>query len=229
MKNIILTLLLLFTLISCNNNTNKIEVTFLKTDLSDSHPIELSFLRLSNKDSIIYNKKTIERISVGKKIIFDSLPNGEYILEYSNIELQNIVKHIKLQNNQIYRSKIIYDSLPLNNYYKKIPINNLKNGESYKLFTWGGCVARMESFYQISNKNNEYFFESNAVKNKLLKDEDLKAIEKFEAELYALRGKGGCHSTGKMTYSFTKNNKTDTINEFACNWNTYRILMRKLH
>lgn len=229
MKKHILIFLLIFTLISCNKDYNKIEITFFKTDLSDSIPIEYSILKLSNKDSIIYSKKPIDDIYIGKKIIFDSLLNGEYIIEYSNIEQQSIVKHIKLKNNQTYQSKIIFDSLPLNNYYKIIPINNLKNGESYKLFTWGGCVARMESFYQISNNNNEYFFESNAVKNKLLKDEDIKAIEKFEAELYALRGKGGCHSTGKMTYSFTKNNKTDTINEFTCNWNTYRILMRKLH
>jgi hypothetical protein len=228
-KNTIILILLLFSLISCNNHYNKIEITFLKSDIKDSIPIKYSLLKLSRKDSIIFNKNIIDQIVVGEKYIFDSLPNGEYILEYSNIKEDTIIKHINLKNSRIYQSKILFDSLPLEKYHKYVPINNLKSGESYKLFTWGGCMVRMESFYRISNEGNMYFMDSNVDKKRLLKKEEIKAFEKFEAGLYALREKGTCHSTGQMTYAFSKNNKKDTINEMTCNWNGYSLLMNKLY
>ena len=219
----------LITFISCKNNYNKIEITFSKSNIDDTIPIRYSFFKLSNKDLIIYNKNIIESILVDKKYVFDSLPNGEYLLEYSTIKQDTIIEKINLTNNKIYQSKILFDSLPLEKYYNNTPINNLRNGESYKLSTWGGCIARMESFYKITNLNNKYLLNSNVDIKRVLTDSEIAAIKKFEAELLALKGKGTCNSSGRMTYSISKGNNTDTLSEMTCNWNGYTSLMSKLY
>ncbi|MFC4740469.1 hypothetical protein ACFO3U_10740 [Flavobacterium ponti] len=232
MKNAIIRTLQIFfliTFISCNSSYNKIEIVFSKSDLKDTIPIKYSLFNLSNKDSVIYKKKIIEYIIVNKKYVFDSLPNGEYILEYSDIKQDTFTKKINLRNNEVYKTKIIFDSLSLEKYYSHTPINNLRNGESYKLFTWGGCIARMESFYKITNLNNKYLLDSNLDNQKILTKDEIKAINKFEAELLALKGKGICNSTGQMSYSISKQNKIDTISEMTCNWNSYNLLMSKLY
>jgi len=232
MKNTITKTLLIFlvsTLLSCNNHHNKIEIIFFKSNVKDSPPIKYSFLKLSNKDSVIFKKKINDRITIGKKYVFDSLPTGQYILQYSDIKQDTFKKRINLKNNEVYRSKIIFDTLPLEKYYKYVPINNLKNGESYKLLTWGGCLARMESFYQITYLDNQYLLDSYLDTKRILTNDERTAIKKFEAELYALKGKGTCESTGQMTYSITKDKKTDTITEMTCNWNGYSLLMSKLY
>lgn len=232
MKNAIIRILLIFfliTLISCNRSYNKIEIFFSKSDLKDTIPIKYSLFKLSNKDSVIFKKKIIEYITVDKKYVFDSLPNGEYILEYSDIKQDTFTKRINLRNNEVYKTKIIFDSLPLEKYYSLTPISNLRNGESYKLFTWGGCIAKIESFYKITNFKNKYLLDSNLDSEKILNDEEIKAIKKFEAELLALNGKGICNSTGQMTYSISKQNEIDTISEMTCNWNSYDLLMSKLY
>nr|WP_294938616.1 hypothetical protein [uncultured Flavobacterium sp.] len=229
MEKAIVITLLIFSLFSCNNHYNKIEITFSKSDTNDTIPIKYSLFKLSNKDSVIYKKDIIDYIAINEKYVFDSLPNGEYILEYSDIKHDSFIKRINLKNNEVYRSKILFDSLPLKKYYKLIPINNLKNGESYKLRTWGGCIARMESFYQITNLNEKYLLDSNADSKRILTNNEINAIKKFEAELFALNGKGTCNSTGRMTYSISKDSKIDTLAEMTCNWNSYNLLMNKLY
>lgn len=230
MKKYLLFLTLIMTIfISCEKNYNKIEVVFFKSDSRDTIPIRYSYFKLSNKDSIFYNKEIRHQIAVNKPFIFDSLPDGNYKLEYSTILNDTFTKSINLKNNQIYQSKIIFDSLPLQKYYKSVPINNLKNGESYKLLTWGGCVATMYSFYEIKNENDKYYFNSYSQTKKVLTVKNLEEIKKFEAQIYALNGKGGCNSTGQMTYTITTKTKVDTLKEMTCNWHGYQILMNELH
>jgi len=221
--------LIILTLISCKKSNNKIEIIFSKTDSRDSMPIRYSLFKLSSGDSVFYNKEIRYQIDLHKPYLFDSLPDGNYKLEYSNIINDTFIKNISLKDNQVYKSKIIFDSLSLQKYYKSVPINNLKNGESYKQYCWGGCVASMHSFYQIKNNDDIYYFNSYTEKNKKLTETDLKAIEKFEAEIYFLNGKGSCNSTGQMTYTFSKENKIDTLKEMTCNWHGYEILMGELN
>ncbi|KGO85462.1 hypothetical protein Q764_14065 [Flavobacterium suncheonense GH29-5 = DSM 17707] len=232
MKNAIIIAFLVFFLTaftSCNKAYNKIEITFSKSDVKDTIPIRYSLLKLLNEDSIIFEKKVIDDIKIGEKYVLDSLPNGNYILEYSDIKSDIHARKINLNNNSVYKSTIIYDSLPLEKYYKYAPLNNLKKGESYKLFTWGNSCARMESFYEIKNINGKYFLNSNVDNKRLLTDDEIKSIKKFEAELYALNGKGTCNSTARMDYVIIKGIKRDTIIEKTCNWKGYNLLMSKLY
>lgn len=221
--------LIILNLISCKKSNNKIEIIFSKTDSRDSTPIRYSLFKLSSGDSVFYNKEIRHQIDLNKSYLFDSLPDGDYKLEYSNITNDTFKKVISLSDNQIYKSKVIFDSLPIQKYYKSVPINNLKNGESYKQYSWGGCVASMHSYYQIKKNDDVYYFNSYNEKNKKLSQADLKAIEKFEAEIYFLNGKGTCGSTGQITYTFSKENKIDTLREMTCNWRGYELLMKYLN
>lgn len=221
--------LIILNLISCKKSNNKIEIIFSKTDSRDSMPIRYSIFKLSSGDSVFYNKEIRHQIDLNKSYLFDSLPDGDYKLEYSNITNDTFKKVISLSDNQIYKSKVIFDSLPIQKYYKSVPINNLKNGESYKQYSWGGCVASMHSYYQIKKNDDVYYFNSYNEKNKKLSQADLKEIEKFEAEIYFLNGRGTCNSTRQMTYTFSKENKTDTLKEMTCNWRGYEILMGELN
>jgi len=230
MKHYFLFLILaISTLISCKKGNNKIDITFVKTDSRDSTQIRYSLFKLSTEDSVFYNKEIRHQIDLHKPYLFDRLPDGDYKLEYSNIINDTFRKIISLKGNQVYKSEIIFDSLPIHKYYKSVPINNLKNGESYKQYSWGGCVATMHSFYQIKRNNDQYYFSSYMKKNKKLTEANLKAIEKFEAEIYFLNGKGSCNSTSQITYTFLKENKIDTLKEMTCNWHGYEILMKELH
>jgi len=229
-KYFLFLILIISVLTSCKKSYNKIEIIFSKTNSRDSIPIRYSLFKLSKGDSIFYNKEIRHQINLNRLYLFDSLPDGDYKIEYSNITNDTFRKNISLKNNQIYKSEIIFDSLPLHKFYKSVPINNLKNGESYKQYSWGGCTSTMHSFYEIKNNNDKYYFNSYTEKNKKLTETDLKAIERFEAEIYFLNGKGSCNSTGQMVYTFSKKeNKIDTLREMTCNWHGYEILMRELN
>ena len=39
------------------------------------------------------------KIKIGKKYVFDSLPNGQYVLQYTDIKQDTFTKRINLKNN----------------------------------------------------------------------------------------------------------------------------------
>ncbi len=228
-KNVLLLLYCSITLIGCKKSYNKIDITFIKSESNDSIPIKYCLFKLSDKDTALFNKYILEQIIVNKHYVFDSLPDGKYVLEYSNLTQDTLTKVINLKNNLVYETRILYDSLPLEKYYNETPIHNLKEGEKYTFFRWGGSIARMESFYDVTKLDHKYYLNTYSDTMKLLNHNDIIAIKKFEAELLALNNKGFCRSSDQMTNTLSKGNQTDTIREMTCNWYGYESLMRKIY
>lgn len=216
----------MFLMFGCKNY-NTIEVTFLKSNPKDTFSIKYNLFKLSNEDSVIFKNTVFQNIKVGEKLVFDSLPNGKYVLEYFDICGNQKQKKILLKNNN-YESKIIFDSLPVKKYLNKIPLNTLENGNSYKIVNWSSCV-RLESYYQITKLRDEYYLDSYGHKKRKLNEKELNAIRLFESELLALRNIGSCNSTGNTNYCIQKDNKMDTIIDRTCNWNGYNLLASELY
>ena len=213
----------------CNKKeNNRIEIKIKRKDLNDSSAIKHFNFELSNQDKVLFKNKIVLNLKLEDLLSFDSLPNGQYNLKYNTIQNESINKKIILFNSKIHKEEIIYDDINYANYIKKTPINNLKNNQSYKLLRYGGCESREESFYIIKNLNGRLLFTTNLFKNKILDNKEIAAIQKFEAELMSLNGKGSCMSTGQMTYIITKEKFTDTLKEMTCNWYGYEKMIKQL-
>ena len=221
MKKIILVALTTLFIIGCNKTSNKLGIVLSKTNVLDSAKIKLVHLYLKNSDSIVYKIDRPTYFSFRDTIKLDSLRDGNYELDYLNIAGDKIKRDFSLNNGSVKFVNIIYDSLALMKIYTKVPINQIKEGESYTVDKRGGCVASMYS---------GHYFESVNITKKLLDERQIKAIERFEAELLAIRGKGVCGGTGAMTYRVIKDrNVVDEIRDYTCDWNGYETMMLQVN
>jgi hypothetical protein len=215
--------------VSCNKPSNKLDIILSKGEIVDSSYINMNFICLKNKDSIIYKITKPVRFNYIDTLKFDSLSDGEYELEYIDIVGNTIVNKFRLKDNISKSIRIVCDSIMSKSFYPIIPFNNLKDNESYTIERKGGCVATMFSYYKIFRSKNDYYYESLNIHKKLLKDEEIKNIQKFEAELLAINGKGTCGGTGRMTYKIIKNKMGRSITDHACNWHEFENMMSKVN
>lgn len=230
MKNTILILFILVLFVGCNKPSNKLTIVFSKTNPVDSVSTWIRFLQLKNQDSVVYKAFPLLRMSSGDTLKIDSLYNGDYILEFNNLIGERVRKNVSLNNNELKAVKIVFDSIPLDKFYSKIPFNHLKDNESYTIEGKGGCVATMYCHYIIEKQKGNYYFKSTNISNRLLKSEEIKAIKKFESELFAIEGRDVCFGTGRMTYKVVKNGtETHSITDNTCNWSGWSNMMFKLN
>lgn len=229
MKNIILILFALC-FVSCNQPLNKLDIILSKGEIADSSYINMNFLCLKNKDSIIYKISKPVRFNYIDTLKFDSLSDGEYELKYVDIVGNTITNKFLLKDNFSKRIKIVCDSIASEPFLPKIPFNKIKDNESYRIEGKGGCIATMYCHYVIEKHNGDYYFENINQSKRLLTPQEIKAVQKFESELLAIKGKNLCISTGRMTYKIIHDGvEIDSIIDNTCgNWNGWSNLMSKV-
>lgn len=228
MKNTILVLFTVSLLVGCKKPASRLDIILSKSDAADSAYINIDFLTVRNKDSVVFKAKGHERFNSPDTLRFSNLPDGEYELAYSDMIGDRIKRKISLKNSESKAVKIVFDSISLDKFYPKIPFNHLKDNESYRLEGKGGCVATMYCGYTIEKQKGNYYFKNVNISKKLLKSEEIKAIKRFESELLAIENKDICMSTGRMTYKIIQNNVEHSIVDNTCNWNGWSNLMSKL-
>jgi hypothetical protein len=228
MKNTILVLFTVLLLVGCKKSANRFDIILSKSDAADSAYINIDFLSVSNKGSIIYKAETHQRFDFLDTVSLNNLPDGDYELVYNDMIGDRIERKISLKNNESKAVKIVFDSISLDRFYTKIPFNHLKDNESYTIEGKGGCMATMYCHYTIEKHKQVYYFESVNIPKRLLKPEEIKAVKRFESELLAIQGKDICSSTGRMTYTILQDEKKTRIVDNTCNWNGFENLMRKV-
>lgn len=220
----VLSIIILF--ISCKKETKTLNIILNKTEKVDSSSIRFQILKLYNSDSLFYDVNYRHQFNFRDTIIVDNLPIGTYTLEYNDIVGNLITKYIDLRT--ITEIKISTDSIDIEKFRNKIPLINLKNNSYYEVNMQGGCVASFYGFYKISRIQDKYYIETFNSKKRLLNPDEIKAIEKFEAELYAIDGKVLCSSTGKKTFEIITDD-VKIISDNTCSWNGWTNLFSKLN
>lgn len=228
MKNTILILSSVLVLVGCKKSSSRLDIIISKRDVTDSAYINVDYLSIRNKDSVIYKTRTHQRFDFLDTISLNNLPDGEYELVYNNLIGEKVKRKVLLKNNELETVKIIFDSILSDKFYAKIPFNHLKDNESYTIEGKGGCGATMYCHYTIEKQKKSYYFKNENISNRLLKSEEIKAIKRFESELLAIENRNVCMSTGRMTYKITQNNLEHSIVDNTCNWNGWSNLMSKL-
>ncbi|MNK16758.1 hypothetical protein D3C87_349280 [compost metagenome] len=214
--------------VSCNKPSNRLDIILSKIDLTDSLAVKINFLQLKNHNSVIYKVRLPMRFNYLDTLKFDNLSDGEYELEYLDIVGDTITNKFRLNDNVSKRIRIVYDSIASRHFLSEIPFNNLKDNELYRIEGKGGSVASMYCYYTVKKQGQDYYFESVNKSKRLLNPNDIKAIQKFEAELLAIEHKNMCISTGRMTYKIVKDGVEHEITDNTCNWNGWSNLMSKL-
>lgn len=206
------------------------DIILSKIDLTDSLAIKINFLQLKNHNSVIYKVRLPMRFNYLDTLKFDNLSDGEYELEYLDIVGDTITNKFRLNDNVSKRIRIVYDSIASSNFLSEIPFNNLKDNGLYRIEGKGGSVASMYCYYTVKKQGQDYCFESVNTPKKLLTLQEIKAVQKFESELLAIKDKHICTSTGRMTYKIIQNGiEIDSIIDKTCgNWNGWSNLMSKV-
>ncbi|QEE50234.1 hypothetical protein FUA48_11790 [Flavobacterium alkalisoli] len=205
-------------LLSCNKGDNSLNVIITRVDPNCNASINLLFLDIKTSDSLFYKIKGYEGFDVNDTIKLINLPDDEYELKYFSMLGDYISRKIKLNDGDSKTITIVYDSIYSDNYINKTPIYNLRSGSSYTISRSGGCMASMTSSYTIKREGDNYYDINKDGYEILLTDKMKKAIQKFEAELLAIKGKNECNSTGMMTYVINSSELKDTIMDKTCNW-----------
>ena len=228
MKNTILVLFTVLLLVSCKKSANKLDIILSKSDFVDSAYINIDFLCVQSEDSVFFKAIGHKRFKFRDTISLSDLPNGDYELAYNDMIGERIKKKFSLKGSEQKIVKIVFDSIGSDKFYSKIPFNNLKNAESYTIEGDGGCVGTMHYQYKIEKNNDGYYLERLRVPKRLLKPEEVKAVQKFESELLAIENKDLCMSTGRFTYKIISKGTEHTITDNTCNWNGLENLMHRL-
>lgn len=227
MKFKILLLFFIILNLSCRKNSGNLNIVFEKNEILDSLPFTINGLELKKRDSLYFkHKNTFLNYSLHDTFKIENLDYGLYELQYIDIIGNKISRKININDKVTHKIQI--DSIDSSSKLNKTPLMNLKNNESYKIETSGGCVASMYSFYVVEKVNNEYFFESIKIKKTKLDTLDLSYLNKFESELLTINGKNICLSTGRMTYKIIKNGNELVIVDNTCNWNGWGNLFLKM-
>lgn len=222
-------LLIIFTsifLISCKEETKKLNIVLTKNEKTDSTSNRFNSLSLAKSDSLFYKINNITNFKFQDTIVIDNLPIGEYKLEYVDIIGNLITKPINLKNTT--EIKIVADSNDIKKFENKTPITNLKKNNYYTIKMKGGCVASFHGYYKINRIENNYYIETFNIKKKIITKSEFNAIKKFESELFTIDGKNICSSTGKMTFEIITDN-TKIITDNTCNWNGWSNLYLNLN
>lgn len=223
----LLYIFILFFLTGCTQDRNKLEVKFLRVDTANTEAVTIHGLEIKNADSVFYKTPRYHYTSESR-LKFDSLPDGEYEIKFLDILNKRKVRKFSLKDDESKIVEIAYDSIDIHEFIDKAPISNLKDGESYRVETKGGCVATMYGYYIVTKKNDSTYFEAPYRKLKKLTKDQIKAIRKFEAELLAINGVDVCMSTGRMHYKIIVNGKVIEITDNTCNWSGWNTMMYKI-
>lgn len=212
-------LLITLLLINCKNYNNKITIKYHYKNTSINEPIKYSILKLYSDDSVYFEKSIREDIHLDKSIIIDSLPNEKLTLEYSVLDGRIKKENINLTKEISKKINIEFNNINYEKFQSKIPINNLKNGEKYKMYAKNtrGPASFYNSF-TITKEHDNYYFQSIDKPKRKLNNKNIEALKKFETELYYLNNKGIASNTSGFIFTFIKNNQTDTLKEFTSNW-----------
>jgi hypothetical protein len=184
-------------------------------------------IRVKSADSILF-AKDYYRFSETDTLKLDSLSDGNYEIEYSDILGNRKIQKFNLNGGEKQVLDIVFDSIDIRNFIKEVPINTIKNWESYKVERKGGCIATMYGYYTVSKTNGSFYFDTPYRKARLLTRSQIKAVKKFEAELLAINGADVCISTGRMHYKIICNGKVTEITDNTCNWHGWEILMSQI-
>lgn len=226
---IILSFLFLAILYGCSKPSNKLTVTFARVNPDDSSYFRFSHFKVRNDDTLIFKNKGLASYDAASIVVIDSLPDGNYYLEYTDLFGKAITKSVRVSN-QHKILKIITDSVDVSGYYNKTPIQLLKDDESYTINGQGGCVTTMYTSYTVRKLDDKYYLDVPRKKGHKLSQAGFEAIRQFEAELLAIEGFELCQSTGAFTYTVEKNSKVlKTIKDRACNWNGLRKMFFTLN
>lgn len=215
---IVFSFLFLAMLYGCSKSSNKLTITFARVNPDDSSYFRFSHFKVRNDDSLIFQKSGLASYCRGSIVDFDSLPDGNYYLDYTDLFGKAITKSIRLSN-QNKTLKIITDSVHVSDYYNKTPIQLLKDDESYTINGQGGCVATLYTTYTVRKLINQYYLDTPRTKEHKLSQAGIDAIRQFEAELLAIERYELCQSTGSFTYKIVKNGQVlKSIDDRTCNW-----------
>lgn len=223
-------LLLYLLLINCKNYNNKIDIKYNYGNTTNKEPIRHSILKVYSNDSLYFEKSIREDIQTNKNIIIHSLPNEKLTLEYSLLDGTIKKENIDLTKEISKKINIEFNNIKYENFNSNIPINNLKNGEKYIMFAKNtrGPASFYNSF-TITKEHNNYYFQSIDNPKRKLNNKNIQALKKFESELYYLNKKGIASNTTGFIFTFTKNNKTDTLVEFTSNWHGLSELYKNIN
>jgi hypothetical protein len=227
MKKILL-IIFIFQLISCKKQVGSIDVIVAKSEITDSTSSRLFGLSLKNSDSTFYKFKGLNSFKFQDTIKIDSIPVGEYELEYLDIIGNKVSKSIEVKRGKPNVFKILTDSIDSRKFENEIPFSNLNDNSFYTVEKNGGCVVSLYGFYKISRIGSIYYIESSNLEKKKLSQKDIIAIIKFESELFAINGKEICSSTGRNIFTITTD-KVVSITDDTCNWNGWSNLFFKLN
>jgi hypothetical protein len=227
MKKTLYIILLITSLLGCKEKRSNLSIVFSKIEKEDSTSISLNGLFLKNSDSTFFKLQRPNQINFKDTIEIDSVPLGDYKLEYIDIVGNKILKSIKINENHN-EIKILTDSINTEKFKNQIPFINLKNNDYYSVEMKGGCVASFHGNYKVSLTNNIYYFESIGIKKRILNQSEIIAIKKFESELLAIQGKDICLSTGRKTFQI-KGKVSKKIIDNTCNWNGWSNLFSYLN
>jgi len=181
-------------------------------------------MEIRNADSIFYYK-SYRYFYRGDTLQLDSLPSGEYEISYLDILGKRKTRNFNFKNSGAQIINIVFDSIDTRMFRKKAPIYNIKNGETYRVERRGGGGM---GHYKLTKENNILYFEAPYRKRNQLTPEQIKTVNKFEAELLAIKNVDVCRSTGRMHYKIISQEDTINITDNTCNWYGWEILMRQI-
>ena len=215
---------LLFFCLSCKHETNKLDVTVSRVDSANIELTRIYDMEIRNADSIFYYK-SYRYFYKGDTLQIGSLPSGEYEISYLEILGKRKTRNFNFKNLDAQIINIVFDSIDTRMFRKKAPIYNIKNGETYRVERRGGGGM---GYYTLTKENDILYFEAPYRKPNQLMAEQINAINKFEAELLAIKNVDVCSSTGRMHYKIISQEDTINITDNACNWYGWETLMRQI-
>ncbi|CAM4036693.1 MULTISPECIES: hypothetical protein [Flavobacterium] len=225
---IVLSFIAFVLLISCKKEANSLEIILLKKEIVDSSSIRFPYLQIKNEDAIFFKTNIFQEFLSKDTLRFNELPDGTYELKYLNIFNEEVINKFTLKNNTEKKIKIVYDSIPKNKLYSESLIDNMINGETYKVKMNGRGPASFYSYYKVSMKKRTQYIEVIGKQKKRLELKDIDAIRNFESELFVIKSKANKGSFGRAYFEIFTENDTIMI-QGSYGWNGWSNLMYKLN